>query len=170
MPRILLAALALACVFSPAMAADSTVGIPWGDWLVDGARVVYSVMLPVIVPMIAAAVLKAIYRVYPWAELVLSQRRIEQMGQALAEYGLNAVEGAAKGKVLSIDVGSQVVAAGLRYGMERAAPAAIKAAGGPEAVAQLIFRLIHLEDTASAERVIPAALAQAGIAGDGVKP
>lgn len=168
---LLLAALALACVASPAMAAEiSEVGgtaviLPWGDWLVAMAQMAGQILLPIVLPLLAAYVIQAIRKTYPWLALVLTQERLEQMGQALTDYGLNAIEGAAKGKTLSVDVGSRVVAAGVQRGLETVPPAVIKAAGGAEGIAKIIFRQLPLETGASAEKVIPAALMQAGAAG-----
>ncbi|KQQ13787.1 hypothetical protein ASF59_20080 [Methylobacterium sp. Leaf121] len=173
MTRMLpLAALALACVASPAFAAelgtigDTAVILPWGDWLVALAQMAGQILLPIVLPLLAAYVIQAIRKTYPWLALVLTQERLEQMGRALTDYGLNAIEGAAKGKTLSVDVGSRVVAAGVQRGLETVPPAVIKAAGGAEGIAKIIFRQLPLETGASAEKVIPVALMQAGAAAD----
>ena len=132
--------------------------LPWGDYLVATAQMAVQIMLPVILPVLAAAVIAALAKVAPWATLFLSQRRLEQMGQALADYGLNAVQGAATGKTLSVDVGSRVIAAGVNYGLQKVPPKVVEAAGGAEGLAKIIFRLISFDERATASAVIPAAM------------
>lgn len=160
---LLLAALALACVASPAMAAEvATVGdkpvlIPWGDWLVALAVSLREPILTILLPIIAAYIIQAIRKVYPWAALFLSQRRVEMMLEAGVGYGLNAVNGAAKGKTLSVNVAVPVIAKGTQYVIDTAPPAVIKAAGGADGIAARIFRKLDLDDGASeADVLVPA--------------
>lgn len=171
--KLLLAALALACLavslILPLVAfaaeirtvGDTAIILPWGDYLVALAQMAVQIILPVI----AGAILKAIFSVYPWMQMVLTQARLEQAAQALAEFGLNAVAGAAKGKTLSIDVGSAVVAAGVNRAREAVPPAVIKAAGGPEGIAKLIFRKLDLAEGATEPAVVTPALASLPRAG-----
>ncbi|MFF8799534.1 MULTISPECIES: hypothetical protein [unclassified Methylobacterium] len=85
---LLLAALALACVASPALAAEvATVGdkaviLPWGDWLVALAVSLREPILTLLLPIVAAYVIQAIRKVYPMAVLFLTQRRVEMMLEA----------------------------------------------------------------------------------------
>ncbi|MBI1692102.1 hypothetical protein D9Y22_25880, partial [Methylorubrum sp. DB1722] len=82
---LLLAALALACVVSPTLAAEiATVGdraviAPWGDWLVALAVSLREPIMTILIPIIAGYVIQAIREVYPWATLFLSQRRVVMM-------------------------------------------------------------------------------------------
>jgi hypothetical protein len=132
---LLLAALAHACVASPAFAAElSTIGdkaviLPWGDWLVALAVSLREPILTILLPIIAAYIIQAIRKVYPWAALLLSQRRVEMMLEAGVGYGINAVQGAAKGKTLSVNVAVPVIAKGTQYVIDTA-PRVIKTAGG----------------------------------------
>ncbi|WHQ70043.1 hypothetical protein [Methylorubrum extorquens] len=157
---LLLAALALACVTSPALAAevatvcDKPVLIPWGDWLVALAVSLREPILTVLLPIIAAYIIQAIRKVYPWAALFLSQRRVEMMLEAAVGFGLNAVNGAAKGKTLSVNVAVPVIAKGTQYVIDTAPPAVIKAAGGADGIAARIFRKLDLDDHASEAAVL----------------
>jgi hypothetical protein len=157
---LLLAALALACVASPAMAAEvATVGdkpvlIPWGDWLVALAVSLREPILTILLPIIAAYIIQAIRKVYPWAALFLSQRRVEMMLEAGVGYGLNAVQGAAKGKALSVNVAVPVVVKGTQYLIDTAPPALIKEVGGPDGLAARMFRKLDLDDHASEAAVL----------------
>ncbi|GMA74357.1 hypothetical protein GCM10025880_07740 [Methylorubrum aminovorans] len=125
---LLLAALALACVASPAFSAEvATVGdkaviLPWGDWLVALAVSLREPILTILIPIIAGYVIQAIRKVYPWATLFLSQRRVEMMLEAGVGYGLNAVQGATKGKTLSVNVAVPVIAKGTQYLVDTAPP------------------------------------------------
>lgn len=156
----ILAALALACVCSPAMALDAVekgdklVIVPWGDWLVAIAQTAVQVMLPILLPIIAAYIIQAIRKVHPWAAMLLTQKRVEMMLQAGADYGVNAVKGAAKGQKLSFPVANRVIRVGTQYLIDTAPRAAIEAAGGAEGIAQRIFRKIDLDDTADEENTL----------------
>ena len=161
---LLLAALALACVASPALAAEvATVGdnaviVPWGDWLVALAVSLREPILTILLPIIAAYIIQAIRKVYPWAALFLTQRRVEMMLEAGVGYGLNAVQGAAKGKTLSVNVAVPVIAKGTQYVIDTAPPAVIKAAGGADGIAARMFRKLDLDDAASEQAVLIPAL------------
>jgi hypothetical protein len=83
----------------------------------------------------------------------------ERLIRNAVDYGLNAVEGAAKGKTLSVNVGSQVLAEAANYAMREGAPWLVKRLGGPEGIRQKVFRALELSEQASAEKlgVAPAA-------------
>lgn len=169
MTRMLpLAALALACVVSPALSAevatisDKPVLIPWGDWLVALAVSLREPILTVLIPIIAGYAIHAIRKVYPWAALFLSQRRVEMMLEAAVGYGLNAVNGAAKGKTLSVNVAVPVIAQGTQYVIDTAPPEVIKAAGGADGIAARILRKLDLDDGASEQSVLIPAQEQIG--------
>lgn len=168
MTRMLtLAALALACVLSlsPAFAAEvvtapvtTAVVLPYGEWIVGLANIATSVLVPALSGILIAAVTK----VYPWAVLFLTQKRVEQMANAVTEYGLNAVPGAVKEGKLSINVGSQVIAKAVQYAVNAAPAKALEAAGGQSGLAAIIFRKLNLEDGATEANTL--APAQAAIA------
>lgn len=128
--------------------------IPWGDWLVALAISLREPILTILLPIIAGYIIQAIRKVYPWAALFLSQRRVEMMLEAAVGYGLNAVQGAAKGKILSAKVAVPVIAKGAQYVIDTAPPAVIKAAGGADGIAARMFRKIDLDDSASEANVL----------------
>ncbi|ABY32751.1 hypothetical protein [Methylorubrum extorquens] len=141
---------------------DKAVILPWGDWLVALAVSLREPILTILLPIIAAYIIQAIRKVYPWAALFLSQRRVEMMLEAGVGYGMNAVQGAAKGKTLSVNVAVPVIAKGTQYVIDTAPPAVIKAAGGADGIAARIFRKLDLDDHASEAAVL--VLAQEQIA------
>ena len=160
------AAMALACVLAwpaLALAADTTVTAPIGDLVATVLVPLAQALLTLAVPVLAAVLGRAVLQVAPWAALFISQRRLELMVQAVTDYGLNAVAGATKGKTLTVDVGSAVIAAAVRYALAEVPPRVLAAAGGPEGVARLVFRALHLEEEASeASVLVPALAATAG--------
>ncbi|WP_232628655.1 hypothetical protein [Methylobacterium sp. Leaf118] len=168
MTRILLAALALACVCSPALAETVTVNgqpvvvLPWGDYVAALAVALRGPILTILLPIVAGYIIQPIRRVYPWAALFLSQRRVEMMLEAAVGYGLNAVQGAAKGKSLSTNVAVPVIAKGAQYVIDTAPPAVIKAAGGADGIAARTFRKLDLDDHANAANVLVPARVQIG--------
>lgn len=168
--KVLLAALALACaVFCigfPAAAfaaevvavpAAPAVVLPWGDWIVAIGQAVTAVLLPVLVGLIS----RAVYQVAPWAMLFLTQRRIEQMAEAVTDYALNAVGGVAKGQQLTIPVGSAVIAKAVQRAVDVVPAKVIAAAGGPNGIAEIVFRRLTLVPEANAANTL--APAQAAI-------
>lgn len=101
----------------------------------------------------------AIYRVFPMARLVLTQQRVEQLGNAVTQYAINAVGEATKDGKLSIPVGSAVIAKAIQRGIDAAPEAAMKAAGRPQGLAEIVFRKLNLEDGATAANTLAPALA-----------
>jgi len=161
MIRTYIVALALACALSShAFAAEAVtaVAIPWGEYIVSGGQLLSAILLPVLVGLVS----RAVYQVAPWARLVLTQARLEQMTRAVTDYALNAVEGAARGQVLTIPVGSAVIAKAVQRAVDAAPKAVVAAAGGPNGVAELVFRTLKLEDGANAGNTL--APAQAALA------
>lgn len=161
MTRIILAALALACAFSsPALAADlvqsgTTVTLPYGEWLVALGNTASALLLPALAGMATTA----IYKVFPMARLVLTQQRVEQLGNAVTEYAINAVGEATKDGKLSISVGSAVIAKAVQRGIDAAPAAAMKAVGGPQGLAEVVFRKLNLEDGATAANTLAPVIA-----------
>jgi len=151
------AAIPFVALVSPALAGAPAggVAIPWGNWLVGLLQPVSAVL----VPIAAAAVTAGIARVAPWAASLLTRERVEAAIRAGAEYGQNAVAGAARGRTVSVDLGSAVVAAGARHVLAHAPARVVRQAGGAEGVAARIFRALPLDPQASVGNVLTPALA-----------
>ncbi|MGH1588184.1 hypothetical protein ACRBEV_07220 [Methylobacterium phyllosphaerae] len=132
------------------------VTLPWGDWLVGLLQPVTAVL----VPLAAAAVTAGIARVAPWAASLLTRDRVEAAIRAGAEFGQNAVAGAARGRTVNVDLGAAVVAAGTRHVLATAPAHVVRKAGGAEGVAARIFRALPLDPQASAASVLAPALVQ----------
>ncbi|BDL42413.1 hypothetical protein ACWFZ6_19250 [Methylorubrum extorquens] len=158
-----LAARALAWVTSPALAIEvAIVGhkaiiLAWGDWLVALAVSLRDPVVTIFLPITAASITWAVRKVYPSAAVFLSQRRGEMRLERAVSYRRKAVNGAARGKTLLVNVAVPVIAKGTQYVIDTAPPAVIKAAGGADGIAARIFRRLDLDDHASeATELVPA--------------
>lgn len=151
MKTLLFAALGivLAALLHPAaaMAADTTtVAVPIGDWLQQA--------VPIVAGLSATWVMWLLSRLpAQWLALAKTARFDQLLVNAIG-YGLNAVAGAEKGKVLSVDLGNKVVAAALQYAIDNGSEAVIKWAGGRDVVAQKIIARLPLDSDAA---VVPSA-------------
>lgn len=88
---------------------------------------------------------------------IFGNMRVELLLQNAINYGLNAVEGAVKGKTLEVNVGNEVLAKALQYAVDNAPVWLQSWAGGPEGLAKKIWGRLNLKDEAS-DAAIPAAV------------
>lgn len=158
------AAPALAGAFlvpSPVLAAaEAAIVLPWGDWIVAFATAAQAVLTPLLVALATGL----IARFGPLLSYVLSKSVVEGMVRRVTDYALNAVAGAAKGQVLTVPVGSAVIAAAVQRAADQAPGFVVKAAGGLPGIAEKVFRRLALEDRATAANTLAPALAAAGLA------
>lgn len=160
MTRMIPAALAFACAGSPALAqATPAVVLPWGDWIVAFGQAATAVLTPLLVALVAGL----IARVAPWLGYVVSKGVIEGMVGRVTDYALNAVAGAAKGRALTVPVGSAVIAAAVQRAADQVPGFVVKAAGGLPGIAEKVFRRLDLEDRATAANTLAPALAATGL-------
>jgi hypothetical protein len=130
---------------SAALAADGAVLIPWGDYAIELAHIVGAVavaLLPVVLAFLPAPV-----------RLAIAATGGERLVRNAVDYGINAVEGAAKDKVLSVAVGNAVLEEALEYALREGAPWLIRILGGPDGIRAKLFRLLNLEAEASAAKL-----------------
>ncbi|WP_058619258.1 hypothetical protein [Methylobacterium indicum] len=152
---ILTAAL-IAVIAEPALAAElatadtTRVTLSAAPWI----ELVREIVITAVIPAVAAYLIQAIRKVYPWAALFLTQARVEQMANAVTEYAINAVPGAVKEGKLSINVGSQVIAKAVQRAVDAAPAKALEAAGGQAGLAEIVFRKLNLEDGANEDNTL----------------
>lgn len=132
----------LVVLASAALASDGTVTIPYGQWLTDWS--------PLIASGLAALVAWGFRQLPANIAAILGNARVELLINNAIGYGLNAVKDASKGKTLSADVGNQVLAEALQYGVDNAPAWLLAWAGGPEGLAKKIFGRLDLEPAADA--------------------
>ncbi|MFY9295008.1 MAG: hypothetical protein WAP03_30645 [Methylorubrum rhodinum] len=158
-----LAVLALACIAAcdPARAAEEVAKI--GDASVTLSA---EAMVAAAAPTVSAFAVTALStlatillgRIGPvWLSSLLASR-IEIVVRTAVDYALNALEGAAKGQVLTIPVGSAVVAKALQRALDSTPAWIIRLAGGPAEIGARIFRSLHLEPDSTAAKVLEPAL------------
>ena len=162
MPRTLtLAATALAGLSAPlvllptaALAAGAAVILPWGDWLIALAQTLQAVLTPMLIGLVTGL----IARFAPLLSYVVSRGVVEGMVARVTDYALNAVAGAAKGRVLTVPVGSAVIAAAVQRAADQVPGFVIRAAGGLPGLAERVFRRLDLEEGATAANTLAPAL------------
>ncbi|SEP51104.1 hypothetical protein SAMN04487843_14418 [Methylobacterium sp. ap11] len=141
----------IAVIAGPALAAElattdaTRVTLSAAPWI----ELVREIVITAVIPAVAAYLIQAIRKVFPWAALFLTQSRVEQMANAVTEYAINAVPGAVKEGRLSINVGSTVIARAVRRAVDAAPAKAIEAAGGQAGLAAIVFRKLNPEDDAN---------------------
>lgn len=162
MSRIVILAL-LCAVASPALAneavatASGVASLPYGDWVVALLQVVG----PLAILVLTFAVRTVISKLLPIGGAFITDKFVESTVEKWVDYGINATAGAMKGKKLDVDTGSMVLANALNRAADRANASKLgenlmKWAGGPEEVANKIFRKLDLTDGASTEMVTEA--------------
>lgn len=135
-------------------AGDPAVSVPWGDWVVaagDGASAI-------LVPALVAGILWAARAYLPILGTFLSQSLVERLVRNAADYALNAVAGAVKGRALDVPTGSAVIAKAAQRAIDQAPGWLLKEAGGPAGVAEKVFRTLHLDGNATAASVLAPAI------------
>ena len=156
--------LVLAVIVAPALAAAVTgtgatsVTLPYGDWVAGSAQFAAQLLQPVLLAAVTGLV-----AVLPWPlRLFLTSTLVERLVGNALDFALNEVEGAAKGRALTVDLGQAVLARAVGRAVAQAPSWLLEAAGGPTGIAEKVFRLLHLEPGASAANtLVPVARARA---------
>lgn len=162
---LLLAALALACVASPAFAAEiATVGdkaviLPYGQWITAIAQTATEILIPVIVAALGIAARKL-----PWlASMWFTEARIDRMVRLAADYALNAVKDAAADKTLSVDVGYTVLKVALERAIGSSPRWLIDAAGGEKGITERLFRAFRFDESVTDANTLTPLLRDLGV-------
>lgn len=141
-----LAATLLAAGCLAASAADTDVTVHWGDAVITGAQALGAVLIPLAVTAASAAAA----RMAGPLRFLVTTALVERLVSNAADYAMNAVSGAVRGKSLTIPVGSAVIAQAVQRALDQAPAWLIEAAGGPTGIAEKIFRNLPLEAAANA--------------------
>lgn len=147
--KIVLAAVAaffIAAATAFAAEPGGVVNIPWGEmvsWILPGAGVVlFGGIL-----MIAKAIAPPIYG-------ILRTAQVEQLLANAIAFGVNAVDGAVKGKTLDVPVGNEVLRWALVYAMVHGGEWLNDFAGDSVELAQKIYARFDLPADASAPNFV----------------
>lgn len=131
-----------------AHAADG-VTIPLGDWVVGVA----SWLLPIAGTVLMAVLTTVAGKIAPWAVQYLKTQAVEQLLGNAVNFGLNAVEGAAKGKTLDVTTGNAVLNEALGYAIAKGPSAIISWLGGPDGISHMLLARLPLDESASAAKL-----------------
>ena len=143
----ILAAVYLLVLAGPALAAaagSTTVEISWGEMLRNLLTIVGTVALALL-----AAAWAAVKVFIPAPIAALLDPVAERMIREVVDYSINAVDGAARGRTLTVDVGNRVLAEALRE-LDRRGDRYTKWLGGRPRVAKRILAMLDLEPQAVA--------------------
>jgi hypothetical protein len=169
----LLAALAFAClavsILVPVAAfaqvtttptVSPAVVIPYGEYVVAVAQLVGDIL----VPLVSTVVLGLLARFYPMVRMLVSEALVERTLRKWFDFGVNATAGAVKDNTVTVPVGAGIVANSLQRAVNRADVNAVSKwtmdqAGGPEEVANKLFRMLKLDRGATASELVASALA-----------
>ena len=123
----------LLALAASAIAADTTVSVPVGEWVAAVAEVATVIL-------VAAAVWALRMLPQPVYRLLMMVRA-EQLIERAIGYGIQSVAGAARGRILTVDVGNRVLAAAARYAVESAGDVVAWIGGEAEVRRKILARL-----------------------------
>lgn len=138
---LVLAAAILLWLAAPAFAADTSVTIPWGDWIASAAAHSAEILV-----MVGLWMLR---RLPGQLVAVLQMVRADQLLERAVDYGINAVAGAARGRSLTVDVGSEVAAQAIRYAIDNGPRWLIDWMGGEVGIRQKVIARLELVSDAA---------------------
>lgn len=150
-----LSVLGLAGACSPARAAGAEILLPWGDALAAGLQALGGIAAPAL-----AAAAGAAARLAGPLRFLVTSTLVERLVRNATDYALNAVAGAARGRTLSVPIGSAVIAQAVQRALDQAPAWLVRAAGGETGLAEKVFRSLPLEAEATRANTLAPALAR----------
>lgn len=165
------AALAAGCALpwiavAPAAAANADVTLPWGDVLAAAIQGLGSLLVPLAVTALTAA----LARIAGPLRVLVTDSLVERLVRNAGDYAVNAVAGAARGRTLTVPVGSLVIAGAVQRGLDAAPRWLIRAAGGVDGLGEKVFRSLPLAEEATVANTLAPALRAARAARAGRRP
>lgn len=144
--------LATSASFADTVAAPETVAQATGEttkvtWAYGAAISQWASALGTLV---FAAVMFALRQLPGQVYAILVSMRADQLLQKAIDYGINAVQGATKDKVLEVNVGNKVLAYAVQYVLDNAPKWLQDWMGGPEQIVKKIFARLNLDAAAAA--------------------
>lgn len=133
-----LAAAVLVLSVAVAFGADTTVTLPWGDWL----NAILAEAMTFIGVLLMAIITFAASKLPPAAQAFITAERIKQVEQVLERaigFGINSLGEKVKGQTISVDVKNEVVEQALQYVIDHAPQKLIDWMGGIDAIREKII-------------------------------
>lgn len=138
---ILLVATALA------VGTDGQVVVPWGDWVSSLLTILNALPWGAIVSAAFVAILVKVGIPQGTAQMISVMLTEQLLDKALA-YGMNAVQGAVKGKTLSVPVANQVIEESAQYAVDHGPAWLVDWLGGIEGIKARIIARLPLPESA----------------------
>ncbi|WWT39810.1 hypothetical protein [Microcystis phage Mwe-JY25] len=135
------ALLALGFLAAPALASPTSVTIPYGDWAASLLMTVAAVAIP--------AISWALRFLPAQVQALIRTAQVEQLLGKAISYAINATAGAAKGRALSVDVGSEVAAHAVSYAIANGPGWVTTWLGGEAGIRQRIIARLEIEPAAA---------------------
>ncbi|WP_082487334.1 hypothetical protein [Methylobacterium sp. Leaf89] len=133
--------------------ATAAVTVPWGDALAAAIQGIGSVVVPLAVTALTAA----LARIAGPVRVLITASLVERLVRNVGAYAVNAVAGAAQGRTLTVPMGSLVIAGAVQRGLDAAPGWLIRAAGGVDGLGEKVFRSLPLAEEATvANTLLPA--------------
>ncbi|KQP38592.1 hypothetical protein ASF49_04455 [Methylobacterium sp. Leaf104] len=154
MTRFVPCSAALLALAAPAAAATADVSLAWGDALASALQAAGSVLVPLAVTALTAA----LARIAGPLRVLITASLVERLVRNVADYAVNAVAGAARGRTLTVPVGSLVIAGAVQRGLDAAPGWLVRAAGGIDGLGEKVFRSLPLAEEATVANTLTPAL------------
>ncbi|WP_019906426.1 hypothetical protein [Methylobacterium sp. 77] len=163
-----LAAILSSCAASPCMAspAEPVILLPWGDALIAVAQGITAILVPLAITAATAATA----RIAGPLRILITTALVERLVRNVGDYAINAVAGAVRGRVLSVPVGSVVIARAVQRALDQAPAWLVTAAGGVDGLAEKVFRSLPLDEDATTANTLARALDAVRARGDQTSP
>lgn len=130
------------------LAQDTTVTLPWGNWLdaILGQIIMIAGTVATVIVAFALKFVPATLKAYVDEQRI---RQVEQLLQNAIGYGLSAVQGAARGKTLDVNVGNEVVATAAQYAIDNGPGWLINWMGGTSGLRDKIVARLPVAENAA---------------------
>lgn len=136
------AALSFTSLAYAADGVDGRVDVPWGDWVGALAGLLGSI--------VASAALVALRNLPGMQQQSFIRDAVEQLLERAIGFGVNRVQGAVRGKQLSVTVGSAVAEEAAEYALRHAPQLVEKFIGDRAKLVEKILARLDLEEMAGA--------------------
>ena len=133
--------------------------LPIGDWAIEAAKIALSLLIPYAVVWIG----KELAQASPAWRKRLTDDRIDRMVRLAGDFALAALEGCAKGRTVPVSLGTAAIVTATARALRSSPGWQVSAAGGPQGIAEKVFRDLPLDPGASVENTLEPALAQLGL-------
>jgi hypothetical protein len=128
-------------------ASDHQVEVPWGAWLGELISGAFALLMAALLWMLRRLPASAVAALNMLAGL-FGQNRVDALLERAVQYGINATKGAVKDRVLTVNVGNEVLERAFEYAV-RHAPALVAKFGGLQALREKIIARLNLEADAA---------------------